>query len=676
MRSYFVTGAAASALVLLFAGLAGMSWYQARIDREGTQQLAEAIRVDEVYSAAQTAAKDGESYTQLATATGDPLYLELQKESATTLLTLIGSLADSEHPDDRAFGAWAEQNISPIAFIFAQLRADPPVPYEVVMQEYGAAYGRMYASLEAGGEGIPSGLAAKVVDPASVGGDPLFLVNPITTIMAEKASQKKAEQAAALANVQSAQSSMQIARPLLFAVGGILAIFFVGIIFHFNRREARARADIDQLRRIATTDPLTGLGNRRGFEEASKRLASGVEAGPVAMVMMDLDEFKEVNDTFGHARGDALLTKFAGILAEIAPPGSGRFRIGGDEFALIIRGRESAAVMELAENLRVRAAAALGNAVTVSAGIAMLNPAEPDELLLRQQADAALYEAKLKGRNLVVLYAHDANVAPVFPAAKLHAVRDLLVEGRISSVFQPIWDMDTMNLLGYEALSRPHPDYDLSGPEQAFEIAEQFGHAADLDRLCRSHSLAAAADLPAEGRLFINLSPYSLTHHTYSPLTLLREINAAGMPASRIVFEITEHSKIAPEVIAEAVLALREHGFAVALDDVGSGNNGLEIMRRVAFEYVKVDRSVVLASGKSGTGRAALMAVLAFASESGAIVIAEGIEDMEMFGVVKDVAHAPLRTNRGLIHSVQGYLFGEPLPAELTLRKAPLPLVA
>jgi EAL domain-containing protein (putative c-di-GMP-specific phosphodiesterase class I) len=160
-------------------------------------------------------------------------------------------------------------------------------------------------------------------------------------------------------------------------------------------------------------------------------------------------------------------------------------------------------------------------------------------------------------------------------------------------------------------------------------------------------------------------------------LTLLRELKAANISRSRVVFEVTERSSVAVDVISEAVAELRAHGFAVGLDDVGSGNSGLELMSKVPFDYVKIDRSVMVSATKGASSRAALMAILAFAAESGAVVIAEGIEDPEMFGLVREVAAATrLRGNPGLIHGVQGFLFGLPRPAQEATTQSPPELAA
>jgi EAL domain-containing protein (putative c-di-GMP-specific phosphodiesterase class I) len=372
-----------------------------------------------------------------------------------------------------------------------------------------------------------------------------------------------------------------------------------------------------------------------------------------------------------------VLPDFAVLMSRLAPAGASRFRNGGDEFALLLHGLDGPESLKLADSIRVAASESLGKGVTVTAGVATLDAGTRDHSLLLREADAALYEGKMRGRNLAVLYSGDGHAPPLFPAAKLQAVRNLLEEGRIDAVFQPIWDLHSHSLLGYEGLSRPAPQYGLDGPQQAFDIAEQFGHAADLDKLCRNHLLAAARGLTDQPRLFLNLSPYSLTHQSFSPATLSAELAAASIEKSRVVFEITETSTVPTSAIAEAVVALRSDGFSVALDDVGSGNSGLEMLRKVSFDYVKIDRGVILAAAESGNGRAGLMAILAFASESGAVVVAEGIEDADMFDLVCLVAsQTSLRGRQGLIHGVQGYLFGRPLPAALTARELPPELAA
>jgi diguanylate cyclase (GGDEF)-like protein len=450
----------------------------------------------------------------------------------------------------------------------------------------------------------------------------------------------------------------------LYGAGAVLTVVLIGVMFVMERRARRLRSEASTFRRVATTDPLTGLGNVRGFEEALQAIGPASHTMSLSLLMMDLDGFKLVNDSYGHARGDELLKAFASVVAEMAPPGSGRFRIGGDEFALLLHGHAVESALAVAQRIRAAAEEHLGHGVTVSLGAAAVRvSADFDPALLRQKADAALYTAKLNGRNVALAYEADEVQHPLFPTAKLRAVRELLVEGRIEPVFQPIWDLGSRRLLGYEGLSRPHRDYGLDGPQEAFEIAEHFGHAAELDLLCRRHILAAAGTLASDGVVFINVSPYSLANHAFSAQLLLDELAAAGLAPSRVVFEITEQSRVSIDVVASALRELAAAGLRIALDDVGAGNNGLMLLSRVPFDFVKIDRSVIVSATDGGPGRGALMAILAFAAESGAHVVAEGVEDSAMFAVVQEFAGKQIKGNPGLIHGVQGFYLGRPQPA-------------
>jgi diguanylate cyclase (GGDEF)-like protein len=667
---------AGAALVLVFSALAAESYWHHEVEEANTQAVLEAHRMSALYTQANNASRRGELLIAAWNATGDPQYLVQQAEVEQEIDAAFEAISAAPGAEDRRFGAWATQYISPIEDIFARLQEDPPPPWEELTRDYVAAYTALYRSVEAGDLGDP-GLVGKLVDPGSVAGNPVKLTDPVTIITGNKAAERIAAADAAVAKSEADEAFATLVSRTLQSVGVVLVLVLVVATLRFGRTEARIAAENEQLRRISTTDPLTGLGNRRAFEEAINRVGASSHGGAVALMMMDLDEFKMVNDTFGHGRGDGVLSRFAGLLSKLAPPGVSRFRIGGDEFALIAHGIESAEAFSLAEQVRLEALELLDNGVTVSTGVAMLEPGDRDVALLAQRADAALYEAKLRGRNLTVLYHQSEGLVPVFPAAKLQAVRQLLQEGRIEAVFQPIWQIHSRSLLGHEGLSRPDPDYGLEGPQQAFDIAEQFGHVAELDALCRHHLLEAAKDLPEEGLLFINISPYTLTHQSFSPMTLLRELKAANIDRARVVFEVTEHSSVPVDVISEAVAGLRSHGVAVALDDVGSGNNGLELMSKATFDYVKIDRSVVVSATKGASCRAALMAILAFAAESGAVVIAEGIEDEAMFDLVRTVAASTqLKGNPGLIHGVQGFLFGLPAPAEEATTESPPKLAA
>lgn len=435
------------------------------------------------------------------------------------------------------------------------------------------------------------------------------------------------------------------------------------------RREAEVEMEIRRLRTVAVSDPLTGLGNRRAFEEASTSKISG-EAHTLTLAMIDLDGFKVINDTWGHTHGDATLRAVADALRDFLPPGARAFRIGGDEFAALLPGIGTAEAEVLMDGLRDRVAEELSPA-SISIGIATHPAAEVDHVLLCQEADSALYHAKRRGRNVVVPYAASLDSVPLFRASNIQAVQRLLNEGGVRTVFQPIWRLSPRTVFGYEALTRIDPSYDLDGIQDAFDIAEQLGQAAELDAICRRSTIAAAASLPPGALLFMNVSPFSLANCRFSAATLLDELAPIHLDPRRVVIEVTERSTVAPTVVARAARELRKAGFAIALDDVGAGNIGLAMLQQVPFDYLKVDREIVIGAQVGGSARAALRAVLAFGAEVGAQVLVEGVETDDQLTFVEQMAGQHLRRNAPLIQLVQGYLLGRPAPGFTTPQVEP-----
>lgn len=665
MASHWSSRIAALALVAVLVGMAGLALWQRRDADRNIHDIRDAQALSQAYNDAHAEVLALEKALIVwAAEPNSPAVLRIISH-ADALDKHLRSIAKLGDADDKAFVAAVLAYGEASSPLLGELLAapDPEAAYIELQPELGRLYDDLIMRVDAE-------LYAEMEAPPSVS---WAVVSPLATIIDRRAGDERTQLAAVTDQIEASWDSQT---PFViggYALGTPLVLLLLWSTVTMSRREARTRAEVQSLRQAVTTDPLTNLGNRRGFEESLKAVAADPQPAQLCLAIMDLDEFKEANDTFGHDRGDAILRAFAELLREVAPEPVESYRIGGDEFALILPSFDTDAATALLEAVRAQAEERLGNDVTVSAGVAEM---KGDEALLRQEADAALYEAKLRGRNLVVRYHDDGSGQPLFPAARLAAVRQLLVEGNVEPLFQPIWDLHRARLLAFEGLSRPAPKYGLAGPQQAFEIAEKFGRAAELDRICRLHILEAATALPVEADVFINLSPYTLTHHTFDPAHLIGETLRAGIDPGRIVYEITERSLVAPEAIARGARMLREAGFRVALDDVGAGNNGLEMLRKVEVDFVKVDRDVVIAAKQSGPGRAALMAILAFASESGALVVAEGVEDESMFGLVKEVAHATLRGSPGLIHGVQGYLFGRPAEAAISAYEPPETLAA
>jgi EAL domain-containing protein (putative c-di-GMP-specific phosphodiesterase class I) len=246
----------------------------------------------------------------------------------------------------------------------------------------------------------------------------------------------------------------------------------------------------------------------------------------------------------------------------------------------------------------------------------------------------------------------------IAPPEKVAALRALIDAGHMDVHFQPVWDLDAGEVLGFEALSRLPEGCPLAGPGDAFELAERIGWAHELDAVCRAAALARAGELPAGASLFLNVAPQTLDRDALSGDALQRAVATAGLPPERLILELTEQfpSRLS-KVVAEAD-RLRALGFRIALDDVGAGNCGLELLRRVTVDFVKVDRSVVSAALHDRSARAVLEAIVAYARRTDAYVIAEGIESREMLDLVRGpLIEAP---DGAWVRGGQGYLLGRP----------------
>jgi diguanylate cyclase (GGDEF)-like protein len=442
--------------------------------------------------------------------------------------------------------------------------------------------------------------------------------------------------------IRVAALQLLVGFPLLYLLGG-------------RSLSARHRAALEGSRR----DPLTNLGNHRAFHEEIERAvgAAARHKQPLSLALIDVDDFKLVNDRFGHRHGDGVLTDIArsitgGRVEDLA------FRIGGDEFALIMPHTQLDSAVRAVERMRL-AAQELGSGITLSSGVAAVIPGNELSEYLQGHADAALYEAKRRGRNVLVRFDDIEEIVAITDPGKIRACRTLLDEGGLRAVFQPIWDLDRNEVLGYEALTRLPDGCELSGPGEAFEVAELMGRAHVLDALCRHAILARVSDLPAGALLFLNVSPQTLDHDTLTGDLLKQEVEAVGLSPNQVVLEITERSQARLEVVIREARRARDLGFRLALDDVGAGNAGLEMLRQLPVDFVKIDREVVTNAVLDIKSRAVLGAIISFARQTGAFVIAEGIETEAMISIARAPMEYDMTRHVG-VHGAQGYLLGVP----------------
>ncbi len=317
---------------------------------------------------------------------------------------------------------------------------------------------------------------------------------------------------------------------------------------------------------------------------------------------------------------------------------------GGEEFALVAPGVGPEEAYKTAERAHLAvAAAASPDGLSCSVGLACFPSDGADAAALVHFADAALYEAKDKGRNRVMASAELKDVTIVTPA-RTRALRELLTGPPPNIAFQPIWklgDDGDQTILGFEALARPEIEH-LRGPSEVFELAERTGLVPELDAWCRRATLARAQELPPEALLFLNVAPPSLRHQALAGDALLREVQAAGLDPRQVVLEITERSSVQLDRVVREATRLQGLGFKLALDDVGAGNAGLEMLRIMSVDFIKIDREVILNSSRGGSARGVLLAVISYAAETDAFVIAEGIETETMLDHVR---HPPRRTH-------------------------------
>ena len=446
----------------------------------------------------------------------------------------------------------------------------------------------------------------------------------------------------------------------------------VGTAIENARLHERERIEHARVEQTALTDHLTGLGNHRAFHEDFYREASRARrhGEPLALALIDVDEFKEVNDTQGHSQGDRVLTALGRVLRGSRAEDRA-FRIGGDEFALLLPATTEDEAVRVVENLRREAQRLLGGA-TLSIGVTGMLTAETDLDNRREEADAALYEAKRRGRNMVVTFTELRESSILTAPAKVEALRRLLAEGRMDVVFQPIWDLARGALLGVEALSRPAEVYGLSGPREAFELAARIGRAHDLDTLCRQTVLSLAASLPPETLLFLNVAPATLEHTALTGAALTRDVEVVGLSPQHVVLEVTELAAGRSAAVVREALRLRGLGFRLAVDAAGGTPTSQELLSHMPADFVKINRALVARAISDISARATLAALLAHATRANTYVIAEGIETAEMLEFVRGSGR-PAGAAQEAIGGVQGDLLGRP---NATIPRTPPPALS
>ena len=437
---------------------------------------------------------------------------------------------------------------------------------------------------------------------------------------------------------------------------GLLALFGGGAVFYLVGGRVLLRDHRRALQR-ATRDGLTDLPNQRAFQDELPQAVAAATRyqDPLALAVLDVDDFKFINDRHGHPHGDAVLMAVAKILRE-ARPGDRPYRVGGDEFALLLAHTDADGARTLARRLSRSFKEA---AIEVSIGVSATRPGLQADTL-RGEADAALYEAKRQGGGQSAHFEDIRGRVAVTSTEQKEAVRALLQERRLQTVFQPIWDFAAERLLGVEALMLPDPSCGLGSAAEAFDVAEQLGRVHQLDVLCVQSALRAVGELADGVLLFINLSPHTLDLDAVHGNWVRVAVEAAGLSPERVVIEVTERFGGSTAAVVKCMSRLREQGFKTALDNVGTGNSGLEMLRRLDADFVKLDPSIVIAAPTDPSARAVLLAMATFARQTGSFVIAEGVEDEETLRFLRSIDVQDLHVDT-IIQGGQGGEIGLPV---------------
>jgi diguanylate cyclase (GGDEF)-like protein len=417
----------------------------------------------------------------------------------------------------------------------------------------------------------------------------------------------------------------------------------------------------------ALQDTLTGLGNHRAFQEELDRQveASQRYEVPLALLLIDLDEFKAINDERGHAIGDRALAQFGQLASTVIRRADRAFRVGGDEFAVLLPhtdadGARIVGLRLLAEALQptLRYEERVGG-ISFSAGVAAMPVPASTRAQLYSQADSALYAAKRSGRTDVRIF-DPATQAPDVDPGSGAAVAEVIARGQLRPVYQPIVDLATRTVLGVEGLIRPVEPAPFDGPTALFAAASASGHLVALDMSCVEAIAAGAENLPDEWFLSINLFPATVEAPEFSSTALLGILARHRIAPARVVLELTEQQPLDDvERVRTKLEACRSAGIRLAADDVGAGNAGLRLLSELHFDIVKVDLSLVWRSAADSPTSAVIESVVSFAARTGALVVGEGIEE---------ASHVDQLLALG-VTAGQGYLLGR--PASLALGEEP-----
>jgi diguanylate cyclase (GGDEF)-like protein len=425
-----------------------------------------------------------------------------------------------------------------------------------------------------------------------------------------------------------------------------------------DREESQARSQY-----LAYHDSLTGLGNRLLFKEQLEEALRDVSVAshPLAVLFLDLDGFKAVNDTLGHSIGDLLLKSVATKLRDILPRTDRIARLGGDEFAILqISAAQPGSSIALAEKIIEvvgQPNSIDGHDVTVGAsvGIAVARPGDMNTENFLKSADLAMYSAKSDGRGTYRMF--DPEMDAIVQARRLleRDMRTALAQDGFRLFYQPLVNLQTKKVTAFEALMRwQHPERGMVPPSDFIPVAEEMGLIVQLGEWALRQACAEATEWPDGICVSVNLSPLQFSKGNLVS-SVMSALASAGLPASRLELEITESVLLEKSDRNITILnQLRDLGVRISMDDFGTGYSSIGYLRSFPFDKIKIDQSFVRDLLVDEGSLAIVRAIAGLGVSFGMITTAEGVETEEQMRCLN---------LEGCIE-VQGYLYSRPVPAD------------
>ncbi len=424
------------------------------------------------------------------------------------------------------------------------------------------------------------------------------------------------------------------------------------------------RQSAEEASQLATTDALTGLFNRRRMADILERTfaAFAPQKRPCSVMLIDLDRFKQVNDTLGHAVGDTLLKQVAQRLIKVVGKQEKICRLGGDEFEVVLpdvedRGRlgdlAQRIIAVLSEPYTIE-----GNRCTIGASVGIAVSPYDGETVdnVVRNADLALYAAKHSGRGRFRFYSNEMLESAEQRRHLEETMHDALVKGEFVLHYQPLVDVKTHRVVGTEALVRwNHPDQGMLSPALFIPIAEESTMICRIGEWIVRKACEDAVAWPGTTRVAVNVSPVQFADPQF-PKCVAQALVSTGLDPDRLELEITESVFLQDTEATNAMFkALKGLGVRLVLDDFGTGYSSLSYLQNAPFDKIKIDQSFIRsATSNTNRNRAIITAIVALAEALGMDTIAEGVESFDQLQMVQELK----------IGLVQGYLFSRPVPVE------------